>query len=101
MKFGLREEDLQCIKEKIGQFCEIEKAVIFGSRAMNTYRNGSDVDIAIFGTEVDFSTVAKLKSLLEELSPMPYLFDIVDAAHLTHQELSDHIRRVGIVIYPD
>jgi len=30
---------------------------------------------------------------------MPYFFDIVDYTHLAHQELKDHIERVGITIF--
>jgi len=37
--------------------------------------------------------------MLEEDSPMPYFFDIVDYTHLAHQELKDHIERVGITIF--
>ena len=42
--------------------------------------------------------VLKLKRL-EELSPMPYFFDIVDFTHLKHLNLKEHINRVDVVIY--
>lgn len=44
--FGLRENDMDIILKTIDSFNEIERAVIFGSRAMGNYRRGSDVDIA-------------------------------------------------------
>jgi len=31
---------------------EIQKAAIFGSRAMGNYKNGSDVDLVIYGPDV-------------------------------------------------
>jgi uncharacterized protein len=99
MNYGLRDEDLSYIREQLKQHQEIDKAVIFGSRAMNTYRAGSDVDLAIFGEGVNFTTISELKGVLEDQSPMPYLFDIVDATHLKHKELEDHIKRVGIPVY--
>jgi len=51
MSFSLSDQALLLIKQAIKQFPEIKKAVIFGSRAMGNYRNGSDVDLAIFGEE--------------------------------------------------
>jgi len=64
------------------QFPEIEKAAIFGSRVKGNYKPGSDVDIAIWGNDISFSTLSRLHAILEEESPMPYFFDIVDYSHL-------------------
>lgn len=98
MKFGLRLPDMKYIIDKIKNFKEIEKAVIFGSRAKGTNKKSSDIDIAIYGKNIDFTTVAKLKSYLEN-GPMPFYFDIVDYTHLNHMELKEHIDRVGKIIY--
>jgi len=99
MKFGLRDEDLDNIITTMQQFPEIEKAAIFGSRVKGNYKPGSDVDIAIWGNDVSFSTLSRLHAILEEESPMPYFFDIVDYSHLNHQELKNHIDRAGIVFF--
>ena len=96
--FGLAERDLAYIVAVIGEFPEIRKAAIFGSRAKGTFKKGSDIDIAIFGEAISFTTIASLHERLEEESPMPYLFDIVDYTHSTHQELKQHIERVGKII---
>ena len=96
--FGLAEQDLAYIVEVIGEFPEIRKAAVFGSRAKGTFKKGSDIDIAIFGEEISFTTIAGLHDKLEEQSPMPYFFDIVDYTHSTHQELKQHIDRVGKII---
>ncbi|WP_227762237.1 nucleotidyltransferase family protein [Zhaonella formicivorans] len=99
MSFGLTKEDMVFIVSAIGQFNEIKKAVIFGSRAKGNYKPGSDVDIAIFGDGITFDTLSRLHAILEEESPMPYFFDIVDYSHLTHTELKEHIERVGKIIF--
>jgi predicted nucleotidyltransferase len=99
MKFGLKEEDIDYIVAALSKFDEIKKATVFGSRAKGNYKPGSDVDIAVFGEDISFSTIAHLHFMLEEDSPMPYLFDIVDYTHLAHQELKEHINRVGITIF--
>jgi predicted nucleotidyltransferase len=99
MKFGLKEEDIAYIVAALSKFDEIKKAAIFGSRAKGNYKPGSDVDLAIFGEDISFSTISRLHFILEEESPMPYFFDIVDYTHLVHQELKEHINRVGTTIF--
>jgi predicted nucleotidyltransferase len=78
MEFGLREFDLEYIIKIIKSFSEIEKAVIFGSRAKGNYKPGSDIDIGIYGEKITFDTIGRLHSELEEKGLMPYFFDIVD-----------------------
>lgn len=99
MSFGLKEQDIKYIISAVGQFNEIKKAVIFGSRAKGNFKPGSDIDIAIYGEDISFDTLSRLHSILEDESPMPYFFDIVDYSHLTHRELKDHIERVGKTIF--
>lgn len=99
MSTGLSELDIEYIVGVIAKFREIKKAVVFGSRAKGNYKAGSDVDIAIYGDDITFDTISSLHSLLEDESPLPYLFDIVDYTHLDHKELREHIDRVGIIIY--
>ena len=99
MNFGLRDEDLSNNITTIRRFSEIEKAAIFGSRVKGNYNPGSDVDIAIWGNDISFSTLSRLHAILEEESPMPYFFDIVDYSHLNHEELKSHIDRAGIVFF--
>ena len=99
MNFGLRQEDIAYIVNSMQPFAEIEKAAIFGSRAKGSHKPGSDVDIAVWGDNITFSTVSSLHARLEDESPLPYFFDIVDYSHLTHEELKSHIDRVGVVFY--
>lgn len=99
VEYGLQDADLAYIISRLGDFPEIKKAVIFGSRAKGNYKTGSDVDIAIFGEDISFSTVARLHYRLEEEGPLPYFFDIVDYTHSTHKKLQEHIDRVGKTIF--
>ncbi|ABR46965.1 DNA polymerase, beta domain protein region [Alkaliphilus metalliredigens QYMF] len=100
MNTGLKEDDLKYIINVIKDFDEIEKAVVFGSRAEGSYKRGSDVDIAIYGEGVSFDTISTLKAKLEEEGPLPYFFDVVDYYNLENQDLKEHIDRVGKVIFP-
>jgi predicted nucleotidyltransferase len=83
----------------ISYYPEVEKVLIFGSRAIGNYKKGSDVDIALMGDKVNFSTISMIKEELQEESPMPYLFDIVDFTHSSSDALKEHIAQYGIEIY--
>lgn len=99
MRFGLMPSDLCYITDTLKRFPEIKKALLFGSRVKGNYKSGSDIDIAIVGEQINFDTLSRLHAILEEQSPLPYLFDIVDYTHLDHLELKNHISRLGEVIY--
>lgn len=99
MKFGLTDSDLEYIRVQLEKHPQIDKALIFGSRAKGNYKAGSDIDLAICGEQVNFHVVSMLHASLEDEGPLPYLIDVVDYTHLGHEELRAHIDRVGIVIY--
>lgn len=99
MDLGLRQSDIDYIIKVISEFSEIEKAIVFGSRAKGNFKPGSDVDIAIYGDNITFDTLSALHSRLEEQGPLPYFFDVVDYTHLNHKELKKYIDRAGKVIF--
>lgn len=98
-KLGLIEDDLQNVVSVLVQFPEVELASIFGSRAKGNYKNGSDVDIALKGKQLTFMIAARINSILNEETSMPYKFDVLNYETITNNELKEHIDRVGIVIY--
>jgi len=48
MSFGISNKSMSIIINILRQKKEIEKASIFGSRSMGNYKNGSDIDLAIY-----------------------------------------------------
>ncbi len=99
MKYGLSDSQLQEIISILMQCPEIEKAVIFGSRALGTFKEASDVDIAIFGEKTDFMTATHVKYELEEESYLPFFFDVIAYSEIDHDALREHIRKFGVVVY--
>jgi predicted nucleotidyltransferase len=97
---GLTLEDIQLIVNKISVYKEIDKALIFGSRAKGNYKHGSDVDICLMGNHITLHQSASLSWKLNEETNLPWHFDILVYNNLTNQELKEHIDRVGIQIYP-
>ena len=98
MRYGLPDEHIKIILDCIARYSEIEEAVLFGSRALGTYKPGSDVDIALKGNKVDSFLAAHLKSEIEEETTLPYFFDFVAYSKLNHKDLIKHIDKYGVVL---
>ena len=98
---GLTEKDLAQLRSVLNKFPEIEQALIFGSRAKGTCKPGSDVDLAIKGSKLTLELTTRVSYLLNEETMMPYTFDVVQFETISSPELTEHINRVGISIYPD
>ena len=98
---GLREADITCIRAALARFPEVRKAVLFGSRARGGFKRGSDVDLAIWGDEQTSLMKARreLGAWLNEESPMPYFFDVLDFTRLADEALQREIERHNIVLY--
>lgn len=97
-KFGLSLKNYNLIINCLKSFPEIEKAVIFGSRAMGNYKPGSDIDIALFG-QISQQLLAKIKGQLEDELSTPYLFDVVIYNQIDSNNLLQHINQNGVVLY--
>ena len=98
-EFGLYEKSFSYLLESLKSIQEIERAAIFGSRAMGNYKNSSDIDLAIFGSLVNRQTVSTLSQKLNDELPIPYFVDIVDYNNLESVELKEHIDLVGVEMY--
>lgn len=99
MKYGLSEKHIAEIIDQLKAFSEIEQAILFGSRAISTYKKASDVDIALKGERVTASLAAKLKFNLEEDTFLPYFFDFLAYPAIVNTKLREHIDTKGIIIY--
>ena len=47
MKFGLKESDIELIKKVFSNYPEVEKVILYGSRAKGTYKPASDIDLTL------------------------------------------------------
>ena len=98
-KFGIYEKSFSLILDTLSQYSDIDKALIFGSRAKGNYKKGSDIDIAVYGNSLDNNRALDLSAALNERIPSPYFCDVVAPEFLENQNLIEHINRVGIVFY--
>lgn len=98
MEFGLTDSTLKKIRDVLAGYESVEKVVIYGSRAKGTYRQGSDIDLTLFGDSLDERQCADIADALDELL-LPYMIDLSVYAQIDHDELKKHIDRVGRVLY--
>jgi uncharacterized protein len=95
---GLPEKTLTQIASVLARFSAVEKAVLFGSRAKGTHKRGSDIDLALVGSTLDWRTIGRIDSALDDL-PLPYCFSLIIFDEKTDPEVAAHIRRVGIPLF--
>jgi predicted nucleotidyltransferase len=57
MKYGLKDDVVKKIINVFSKYPQIEKAVLYGSRAKGNYKNGSDIDLTLFGENLKFDIV--------------------------------------------
>jgi predicted nucleotidyltransferase len=96
--FGLPEITYQKIQLVFSAYPDIEKVLIYGSRAKGNYRPGSDIDLTLVGSDCNSELLSRLLVDLDELNT-PYLFDVSIMSDIDSKQLLEHIKRVGIVFY--
>jgi len=98
MKYRLTKEEYDSI---INVFCaspEVEKAILFGSRAKGNFKNGSDIDIVIDGKNISFDDFLKLKIKLYDLDILQKI-DLIKFRSIENADFIEHPECVGIIIY--
>jgi predicted nucleotidyltransferase len=95
---GLANKTLEQITGVLVTFSQVEKALLFGSRAKGTHKPGSDIDLALVGADLDWKTVGRISCALDDL-PIPYRFSLIMFNERTDSEVAAHIRRVGIPLF--
>ena len=98
MSHGLSADTVARITSVLARFPDVEKAVIYGSRAKGNHRKGSDIDLTLFGDGLTDEMMSCIYWALDDLL-LPYKIDLSLFSGLKDPALVDHIRRVGIVLY--
>ena len=97
--FGLEESDIQAICAIFARYHQVEKAILYGSRAKGSYKNGSDIDLTLFGEgNLTFDVLYRIMEEIDDLL-LPYMFDLSIFQQISDPDVIGHIRRVGVVFY--
>lgn len=99
LTFGFPHETWSRIVDVLAEVEEVERAVLFGSRALGSYSQTSDIDLALEGDRLNQTIVNKIAFALDDLM-LPQQFDLVIKARIDNPDLIQHIEEFGQMIYP-
>ena len=97
MIYGLSHATMTQIQAVLARNPDVDKAVLYGSRAMGAYKTGSDIDLTLYG-DLNLSRLTAIATELDDLL-LPYTIDLSVYASLNNDDLRAHIDRVGKVFY--
>lgn len=98
MKYGLSERTLQKIQGVLSRYPQVEKAILYGSRATGTYRNGSDIDLTLCGEALTHSVLSRIDTELDDLL-LPYTIDLSIFHQIDNLAMVEQIQRIGVDFY--
>lgn len=96
----LRAKELNVLRATFGRFPAVREVKVFGSRATDTARRASDLDLAIFAPDATPAEWADICDAVES-TPLIYELDVVRAERAANSRLKEKIAREGVVIYPE
>lgn len=96
--FGLPSTAIEKINAVFARHPEVEKAILYGSRAKGNFKPASDIDLTLHGDALTHRTLLSLLGELDDLL-LPWMIDLSIFATLSHSALQEHIERVGVVFY--
>ena len=96
MKYGLPDQTIEKLSRVFSRYPQIGKVVLYGSRAKGNFRNGSDIDLTIFGTGIDETMLDRIAAEIDDLL-LPHTVDLSIFDTIENRELREHIERVGVV----
>jgi predicted nucleotidyltransferase len=95
---GVPASTVEKIATVLARFPEVDRAILFGSRAKGTHRPGSDIDLALVGVRLDWRTIGRIYEALDDLL-LPFRFSLVSYGAATDPDVAAHIARVGIPLF--
>ncbi|TKC03083.1 nucleotidyltransferase domain-containing protein [Pedobacter cryotolerans] len=98
MTYGLTVDEINKIKKVFKKYKEVDKVIIYGSRAKGNFKPFSDIDITFIGENLNLKTINEIAVILDDLM-LPYTFDISIFSQISNPDLIEHINRVGIIFY--
>ena len=97
-RYGVSEKIWQQIIQACMRFPDVQRIILYGSRARGDDKPGSDIDLSLYGAGLTSALCATIAEALDDLL-LPYSIDLSVFAELKHPELEAHIQRVGVVFF--
>lgn len=90
---GIRQDVLKEICD-LAEKHQIQRVILFGSRARGDFKRTSDIDLAVEGGEVESFALD-----IDEETTTLLQYDIVDLSRRIQPELRESIEREGKILY--
>lgn len=99
MRYGLPDAAIHKICAVFRRYPQVERAILYGSRAKGTYKNGSDIDLTLRGSAG--LTLNVLYHILDDLDELllPYTIDLSIFDNIDDPDVIEHIQRVAVAFY--
>jgi predicted nucleotidyltransferase len=97
-ELGLSPSNIDKIRKVFADYPEVEKVIIYGSRAKGNYKPHSDIDLTLIGERLDLTTQFRIETALDDLL-LPYTIDVSIFHQISNPDLIEHIGRVGKTFY--
>jgi len=97
-KFGLKIATINSLKVLFSKHSQIEKVILYGSRAKGDYKNGSDIDLTIVAPSMSTNELLKLENEIDDLM-LPHKVDLSLQHQIESDKMLDHIQSVGVEFY--
>ncbi len=98
MPYGLRKNIIEKMNTIFAKYPQIEKVILYGSRAKGCFQKGSDIDLTVIGEDINLLLLHKIENDLDELL-LPYTIDLSIFNQINNRDLIAHINRVGVEFY--
>ena len=98
MRHGLPARSLDKLLGTIIREQKVEGIVLYGSRAKDSFRDGSDIDLCLDAPELDFSGLMYLENEVDDLL-LPWKVDLAIRQRIDNPDLLSHIERVGTTLF--
>jgi predicted nucleotidyltransferase len=96
--FGLKPETLDKIRMVLEVHPNVEKAMMYGSRAIGNYRYNSDLDLTLVGKNLCLTEQFQIENELDDLL-LPYQIDLSIFHQIENPDLIKHIEEFGKVVF--
>jgi len=96
--FGLKEDRLNEIRRVLARYPQVNRAVIFGSRARGDFKPNSDIDLAVYLADAEDKMPGGLLLEIDDAAGI-YKIDVIDMLRLNNEPLRQRIEEDGVEIY--
>ena len=81
------------------RYPQVEKAILYGSRAKGVYKDGSDIDLTLCGgADLTLNVRHRIANALDDL-PLLYTIDLSILHDIGDVDVIEHIQLVGVPMY--